>query len=283
MVRGLYTGASGMTAVQHQLDAVSNNLANVDVSGYKRDVSAFKAFPDLLIRRMNDDGLYRFPLGSSDMAPVVGKVGMGVEYNETYTVFEQGSLKQTENPFDLALEDKGFFTVQTPQGERYTRNGSFTLGPEGLLVTKDGFPVLGENGPISLKLNNFTVDEQGRIFHNLDYADDPTRLVSMRENEWENTELLDTLKIVRFPRDRFLKKVGNSFWENSLESGDPFTMEFGSRPKVQQGFLEGSNVNPVTEMVRMIEVNRSYEANQKTIQTQNELLGKLVNEVARYR
>jgi flagellar basal-body rod protein FlgF len=74
------------------------------------------------------------------MAPIVGKVGTGVEYNESYTVFEQGSFKETGNPYDVALEDKGFFAVQTPNGIRYTRNGAFTLGVEGLLVTKDGYP-----------------------------------------------------------------------------------------------------------------------------------------------
>jgi flagellar basal-body rod protein FlgF len=283
MIRGLYIGASGMTAQQHRLDALSNNLANVDVNGYKRDVSAFKAFPELLIRRMNDDGVYKFPLGSSDMAPVVGKIGTGVEYNESYTVFEQGSFKETGNPYDVALEDKGFFAVQTPNGIRYTRNGAFTLGKEGFLVTKDGYQVLGENGPISVKLNNFKIDEQGRIFHNLDYAEDPERLVSMRENEWENMELLDTLMIVRFPRDRFIKKEGNGFWRETVDSGEAFTLDFGDRPKVQQGFLETSNVSPVKEMVRMIEVNRAYEANQKTIQTQDNLLGKLINEVSRFR
>jgi flagellar basal-body rod protein FlgF len=150
-------------------------------------------------------------------------------------------------------------------------------------VTKDGFPVLGEEGPISVKLNNFKIDEQGRIFHNPDYAGDPERLVSMRENEWENLEQLDTLRIVRFPRDRFIKKEGNGFWRETVDSGEAFTLDFGERPKVQQGFLETSNVSPVKEMVRMIEVNRAYEANQKTIQTQDNLLGKLINEVSRFR
>jgi flagellar basal-body rod protein FlgF len=105
----------------------------------------------------------------------------------------------------------------------------------------------------------------------------------MRENEWENLELLDTLRIVRFPRDRFIKKEGNGFWRETVDSGEAFTLEFGERPKVQQGFLETSNVSPVKEMVRMIEVNRAYEANQKTIQTQDNLLGKLINEVSRFR
>ena len=141
MIRGLYTGASGMVAQMHKMDAISNNLANVDLTGYKRDTSVHKAFPQLLLRRTNDDGVYNFPPGSIDTAPIVGTLGTGVELNELYTVFEQGALKQSNNPFDLALEGEGFFTVLTPQGERYTRNGSFLIDNNGTLVTKEGFPV----------------------------------------------------------------------------------------------------------------------------------------------
>ncbi len=169
MLRGIYTGASGMQAQQHRMDALANNLANVDVTGYKRDTSIQKSFPEMLIRRFADDGVHPFPLGSVDVAPIVGKVGSGVEYNESFTVFSQGSLKQTENPFDMALEDEGFFTIQTNHGERYSRNGSFILGKEGFLLTKEGYKVLGENGPIQIKANNFTIDEEGRVFQNLDF------------------------------------------------------------------------------------------------------------------
>ncbi|MDR3166508.1 MAG: flagellar hook-basal body complex protein, partial [Treponema sp.] len=111
MIRGWYTGASGMRAQQWRLDAVANNLANVDTDGYKKDVSTFKAFPELLMRRMDDDGVYRHPFGSGDVAPIIGKVGTGVELNELYTGFEQGALKETQSDFDLALDGKGFFTV----------------------------------------------------------------------------------------------------------------------------------------------------------------------------
>ncbi len=281
----MYTGASGMQVQQERLDALSNNLANVDTTGYKRDQPIQKAFPELLIRRLADDGVRQFPVasfpvGSFDVAPVVGRVGTGVETNEFFTVFSQGGLRETGNPFDIALEGDGFFVVDTPYGERYTRNGSFLLGPEGLLVTKQGYPVLGENGPIQIKLNNFYVDEDGVVFENETFADDPNRLVSMRENQWDETVEIDRLRIVDMRNTRYIQKQGDSYWRTTEDSGDAFTMQEG-RPTVRQRFLEGSNVNPVTEMVNLIEVNRAYEANQKTIQSQDELTGRLINQAIR--
>ncbi|OQY37349.1 MAG: flagellar biosynthesis protein FlgC [Spirochaetaceae bacterium 4572_7] len=245
MVRGLYTGASGMQAQLHRMDALSNNLANVNTTGYKKDTSVQKAFPELLLSRTNDSGVRRHPFGSSDSAPIVGKLGTGVEYNESFTVFEQGSLQETTNPFDFALEDKGFFTIDTPYGERYTRNGSFTLGKEGMLLTKEGYPVMGENGPINIKKNNFMV------------------------------------KIVGFEKDRHIKKLGSSLWGATENSGAAEILMGESRPKVSQGFIEMSNVNPVYEMVNLITVNRAYEANQKVISSQDSMTGKLIDNVAR--
>lgn len=281
MVRGIYTGASGMMAQMHKMDALSNNLANVNTTGYKKDTSVQKAFPELLISRINDNGVHRFPFGSDDTAPIVGKLGMGVEYNESFTVFEQGSLKQTSNPFDLALEDKGFFTIDTPYGERYTRNGSFTLGKEGMLLTKEGYPVMGEEGPIYIKKNNFMIDKEGNIFQNGEFSDNPRQLVSMESNDWKDTEKVDRLKVVGFDKDRHIKKMGNSLWAATEDSGSAQILDGSSRPSVVQGFVEASNVNPVNEMVNLITVNRAYEANQKVISTQDELTGKLINNVAR--
>jgi flagellar basal-body rod protein FlgF len=281
VVRGLYTGASGMNAQQHRLDTIANNLANVDLNGYKRDTTITKAFPELLMRRMNDDGVYVFPIGSVDTTPIVGRLGTGVEVNEVYTVFEQGAMKQTENDFDLALEGQGFITVQTAQGERLTRNGAFLLDVDGYLVTKDGDRVLGEQGPIKLKKNNFVIDEDGTVWQNAAFAADDRRLVSMQENQWESIERVDRLKIVDVKRKRYLEKQGNSYWRTTDESGEAAVLDGSARPKVRQGFLEGANVNPVTEMVEMIEVNRAYDANQRTIQTEDSLVGKLWNEVVR--
>ncbi|MAG13783.1 MAG: flagellar biosynthesis protein FlgC [Spirochaetales bacterium] len=281
MLRGIYTGASGMVAQMHRMDAMANNLANVDVTGYKRDMSVSKAFPELLLRRVNDEGVYKFPFGSAEVGPIVGTLGTGVELNELFTDFTQGPLKETNNPFDLALEGRGFFSVDTPQGERYTRNGTFILGKEGFLLTKDGMPVLGENGLIQIKKHNFIIDGDGRVFQNGTFSNNPQRLVSVDENEWENMELIDALKISEFRRPRYLKKQGASLWISTVESGEALNPVEGQRPKVHHGFLESSNVNPVTEMVRMIEVNRAYEANQKAIQSQDSITGKLINEAIR--
>jgi len=281
VIRGWYTGASGMQAQQVRLDAISNNLANVDTDGYKRDTAVHKAFAQLLLRRMDDDGVYLHPLGSGDLAPIIGKLGTGVETNELFTEFEQGPLKQTESDFDLALDGKGFMAVSTPSGERYTRNGSFVLGKEGYLETKEGFPVMGENGPIRVKANNFTVDAEGRVWVNAEFLSPEERLVAREENQWDDTVLLDTIKLVDFETPRYLAKQGSSLWRTTEESGEARLMDRGERPKVIQGFTEASNVNPVLEMVRMIEVNRAYEANQKTIQSEDSMLGKLINEVVR--
>jgi len=279
LIRGWYTSASGMRAQQFRLDAVANNLANVDTDGYKRDVAAFKSFPELLIRRQDDDGVYKIPFGSADAAPIVGKMGMGVELNELFTNFDQGEPKETSSDFDIMLDGKGFFAVATPWGERYTRNGSFVLGKEGFLETKEGYPVLGENGPIRVKANNFQVDKDGRIFVNAAYPDDPELLIGREANQWEDTVLLDTLKLVDFDIDRYLEKQGSSLYRESQTSGPAMVMVEGQRPKVLQGFIESSNVDPIVEMVQMIEVNRAYEANQKVIQTEEAALGTLINQV----
>lgn len=281
MLRGWYTGASGMAAQQVRLDTVANNLANVDTDGYKREVAVSKAFAQLLLRRMNDDGVYLHPLGSGDMAPVIGKLGTGVESNEIFTELEQGALKGTDSDFDIALDGKGWLSIRTPDGERYTRNGSFILGKEGYLETKEGFPVLGVEGPIRVKANNFQIDKQGRVWVNADYIDDPELLVGREQNEWNNTVLLDTLKVVDFELDRFIAKQGSSLWKDTELSGPARVMPPEERPTVLQGFTEAANVNVVSEMVRMIEVNRAYEANQKTIQSQDAALGKLINEVVK--
>jgi flagellar basal-body rod protein FlgF len=262
VVRGLYTGASGMVVQMDRMDAVANNLANVDLTGYKKDTAVTKAFPEMLMRRMNDDGVYTFPMGSVDTTPIVGRIGTGVELNEVFTVFKQGAMKQTENDFDLALDGQGFMTVQTPRGERLTRNGAFLVNADGYLVTESGDFVLGENGLIKLKKNNFVIDEDGTVWQNAAFAGDDKRLVDVQ-------------------RKRYLQKEGGSYWRTTEESGDAAVLEGSERPRVRQGFLEASNVNAVSEMVDMIEVNRAYDANQKTIQTEDALLGKLLNEVVR--
>jgi len=278
MVRGLYTGASGMIAQEARLDAIANNLANVDKAAYKKDLTLFKAFPDMIIRRLNDDGLGITPAGSYDTMPFVGKLGTGVEVNEVYTIYEQGSLMRTENPFDMAMEGNGFFTVMTERGERYTRNGAFTLNKDGILVTHNGLPVMGQNGIIKLQKNNFMINERGEILVNSALSLNPDDMIGLTQNNWEQPVVIDKLKIVDFENIRDLKKEGESLYHETQYSGPALPAE---EYKVIQGFLEKSNVNAVREMVDMIEVQRSYEANQKAMLTHDQELGRLINEVAR--
>jgi flagellar basal-body rod protein FlgG len=278
MLRGIYNSASGMLAQQSKLDSISNNLANVDKTGYKKDLTIFKAFPDMIIRRTNESGLGITPAGSYDTMPLVGKLGTGVEVNEVYTLFDQGALKPTGNDLDLALEGKGFFTLQTERGERYTRNGSFTINEEGVLMTHTGKPVMGENGIIKIQHNNFMINKRGEIIVNTAKDLDPRNPINMYNNEWEDAVVIDRLKLVDFENVREIKKEGDSMYRETPESGPPLPPE---NLQVKQGFLEKSNVNIVREMVDMIEVQRSYEANQKSIRTHDDTLGRLINEVAR--
>ena len=264
MIRGWYTGASGMNAQQNRLDAIANNLANVDTVGYKRDVTASKSFSELLLRRVNADGVYKTPFGSADVAPVIGKLGLGVETNENFTEFEQGSFRLTDQPTDFALADEGFFAVSTPNGERYTRNGNFILGKEGILETKEGYPLLGENGVIRLADDTFKLDADGMIYDG-------------------DGELVDRVKVVRFENERYLKKAGDNLWNSNNISGEAYIAEGAERPRMIQNYLEMSNVNVVNEMVRMIEVNRAYEANQKTIQSEDSMMSTLWTRVATLR
>ena len=261
MIRGWYTGASGMNAQQYRLDTISNNLANVDTAGFKKDVTVTKSFSELLLRRKDFDGVYENPFGSADAAPIIGKLGVGVETNENFTDFSEGSLRLTNTSTDLALHGKGFFAIQTPDGERYTRNGNCMIGKEGILETKDGYPVLGENGYIRVTNDGFTVNQDGILLD-------------------EEGNEIDRFKVVRFDNERYLKKMGESLYSTNDIAGPAHIAEGAERPAFLQGYSETSNVNVVNEMVQMIEVNRAYEANQKTITSEDSMMGTLWQKVA---
>ena len=271
---------------QEKMDVIANNLANVDQTGYKSEEAIFKSFPEMLLARTREDGMGHVPAGGFDLAPIVGKLGTGVEFNENYVRFDQGAVKSTGNPFDMMLDDRGsespaFFVVQTDKGERLTRNGSFVMDREGYLVTSDGHRLMGENGPIKVARWNWTVKDNGEVWINGKIGNDPDTTVNETSNQWEQPVLLDRIKIrtVEFPRH--LVKEGNSFYATTPESGPMLEFRQDSEPMVMQGFLEASNVNIVSEMTKMIEAQRQYEANQKSVTTHDSLLGKLINEVAR--
>lgn len=264
MLRGLYTAGAGMITETLRTDTIANNLANVDTTGYKKDTMISEEFAPILLRRINDtskgsDVTAFKGFSAASQAPVVGPLGRGSLVSEIATNFEQGAFKTTGNTLDMAISGRGYFVVNTPQGQRYTRNGSFSRSTAGQLVTSDGNAVLDTNGrPITLPGNGtVTVSADGRIY------DDGQNQIAQ-------------LQLVDFADRRALLKQGSSL----------FYPQAGAQPQaangtVQQGLLESSNVNVVAEMVKLISNYRTYEADSKALTTQDSLLDKAVNEVGK--
>ncbi len=259
MIRGLYTSGWSMLAIQKKMDIISNNLANVNTTGFKKDTMVFESFPELLTKRINDTMSVTNPSG------VIGGMRLGNDVGEVYTYFSQGQLTNTGSRLDMAIRDSdtAFFSVLVPDAEGnekeyYTRDGSFIIGPGNKLLTKDGYAVEGENGPIVLDDGDFSVEEDGSIV--------------------QGGQAVDKLLIKQFTDTKTLRKYGDNLLERTDQTEEE---DFGGT--VQQGFLEQSNVNIVREMVDMITVMRSYEANQKVLQAQDSTLEKAVNEVGSLR
>lgn len=265
MIRGLYTSGWSMLANTKKLDVITNNMANVNTSAFKKDTVVFESFPDILVKRINDT---RSP---SNPSANVGTMQLSSDVGEVYTYYTQGQLLQTGSSYDFAISDDNAGTEQSPAfftigvinpddnnlNQFYTRDGSFLLNSNNQLVTKEGYFVLGENGPITLQNGEFAVDDKGNIV--------------------QNGQKVDRLLITQFTDATQLRKYG----ENLIQNSSSETVDFGGT--VLQGYLEQSNVNVITEMVDMITVMRAYEANQKILQAQDETLGKAVNEVGAVR
>lgn len=264
MIRGLYTSESGMIAEMHRMNVISNNLANVNSTGYKKDKVNLKAFPEMLLREISGSGLMQVKGKVYDKAPYLGKMGTGVEVYRTYTDFTQGSIKETHNRLDFCIDGKGFFVLKNSQDQSvsYTRSAEFTLDSQGYLVNSDGLKVQGSQGDIFLGDIDIIVSKQGNI-----------------ENVHTN-QLIDSFQLINFDNPEYLIKSGSGLYQESEYSGQANLLN-GRHINVLQGFLETSNVNPIQELVQMIEVQRTYEANQKVISTHDQLLGKAVNDIAR--
>ena len=265
MWRGLYTAGAGMITETKRTDTIANNLANANTSGYKRDDAINREFAPMLIRRINDGKMQNdvtsikgFSLGGT--APVVGTLGLGSYIGEIATDHTQGGFQTTGNPLDLAIAGDGYFAVQTPQGVRYTRDGNFYKSARGQLQTVNGQAVLDNQGrPITIPANTtqVTIGDKGQIL-----ADNPP---------------VATLQFVQFgPDRRALLKQGNSLYYP--QAGAQPQAATGS---IQQGMLENSNTNVVSEMVELINNYRIYEAGSKAVTTQDTMLDKSVNEVGK--
>lgn len=254
MLRGIYTSAMGLAIQDKKMDVISNNLANVNTNGYKRDTTVFETFDDVLTRRIND---YFTPLNASGE---IGDMQLSNDVGLVFTDYSQGQLIKTDNPTDLSItgSDKSFFVVEVPgesgTEERYTRDGAFTLDASGKLVTREGYEVKGTKGPIILTSDNFNINDKGEVI--------------------QDGNVVDNLMIKTFKDTANLRKMGDNLIKVEGE-----TEEEDFKGKVVQGSLENSNINSIREMVDMITVVKAYEANQKVLRAQDETLGRAVNDI----
>jgi flagellar basal-body rod protein FlgF len=224
MKLGAYAAALGSIEQQKRLDVIANNIANANSPGFKKDNVHFSNF--------------------------LGEV--------TYTSMEQGPVRETGHKLDVALSGNGFLKVQTDQGTYYTRAGDLTLNSSKILVTQDGWPVLGKRGPIKIEYPaSLQIEENGQVI--------------------DGGNQVDKLDIVQFPSDAALKKTQNGYFEPAATGTVPVQAQ---NCTVRQGALEGANFNPVEEMVKMVETTRNFEAYQKTMQTfDRDLDGQIISKL----
>jgi flagellar basal-body rod protein FlgG len=255
MFRSLYVAATGMVAQETRLDAISNNLANANTTGFKRQDAEFE---DLMYQQQRTPG--RLPDGG--MGPTGVQIGLGSRIVATPRYFSQGNIEQTGNPLDLAIEGRGFFAVTRPDGEiAYTRAGQMKLDAQGRLVTTAGMPL---EPPLNLPSDalEISIGPDGKIS-------------VLQPNAKELTEV-GQIQLVTFANPNGLRPIGHSLFEATGSSGDPQSGIPGveGRGTLMQNAIEGSNVEVVTEMIDMIRVQRAYEMNSKIISTADEMLRK---------
>jgi len=229
---------SRQMALGRELDVVANNIANIDTTGYKADGSLFEEY-----------------LNSGAQTGAGGGSVSFVRDRGVWHDMRQGPIERTGNSLDVAIDGNGFLVVQTPRGERYTRNGSMQLNATGQLVTNDGNPVIGDGGPITLQPN----DRQISISH------DGT--VSVREGTSKVDSVRGKLRLVSFDKPQQLQKDGGS----TFVAADGVTPQTTTKAGILQGAVEKSNVRGVAEMSRMIEITRSYTQIANLLQQQNDL------------
>lgn len=250
MNSGIYPAVSGSLAAMRKLDVISNNLANINTPGYKRDKMTFEG---LLAGSVNPPAVPQ----SMTADPILQKENIYIDY-------ASGPTNKSGNPLDMALDGDGFFAVTTPEGTAYTRQGNFRTSADGTLVTMEGYPVQGierdKQGkavPIKIKGNRIDVDNKGKV--TVDSA------------------AVGTISVVDFQKPYTLVKSGAALFVPS----DPQAKPQPGKAQVQQGFTEGSNVDSISEMVQMIETNRYFEACSKVIKGFDDIAAKAVNELGK--
>ncbi len=257
MIRSLWIAQTGMNAQQMQLDVISNNLANVDTTGFK---SSRVEFQDLLYQNLRQPGANS---SQQTYLPTGLQVGTGVQPVATEAMFTQGNLQNTGNQLDVAINGNGFIQVQLPDGTlAYTRDGSLHLNNVGQLVTSSGYFV---SPPITIPPNatSVTIGQDGTVSVTLPGS--------------STAQKVGALQLTLFINPSGLQPYGQNLFQQTMSSGTPIltTPGLNGAGLLQQGYLESSNVNVVSELVKMIQTQRAYEMNSKSVSTADSMLAKL--------
>jgi flagellar basal-body rod protein FlgF len=250
MENTLLIGLSRQMVLERQMDVVANNLANINTNGFKADKPVFQE--------------YLMPVAHEDNFVGGDRRLSYVQDRAAFHDFSQGSAEQTKNPLDVAIDGGGFLVVQTPAGERYTRDGGLQINNQGQLVTVSGNPVLGANGPIVFQPTD----------HDISIAADGN--ISVLEGVNRIDSIRGKLRLVSFAQAQQLLKEGG----NLYSAGEGGAAQPDTKSKVRQGFVEKSNVNSVTEMSHMIEVTRTYTQIATMLQTQSDLHKSAIEKLA---
>jgi flagellar basal-body rod protein FlgG len=259
-MRALDIAGTGMQAQQTNVEVISNNIANMTTTGFKRRRAEFQ---DLIY-----ENLRRVGSNSSDNGTVVpsgAQIGLGVKTAAIYRITEQGNLQQTGNSLDTAIQGNGYFQITLPSGDiAYTRDGTFSLSPTGVIVTADGYPV---SPGITVPTNAVSVTING------------AGQVQVTISGQTNPSTVGQIELAAFPNESGLDAQGDNLFIQSAASGNavtgvPASPGFGN---VMQGFVETSNVNVVTEITDLITAQRSYEMNSKVITASDDMLQTLTN------
>jgi flagellar basal-body rod protein FlgG len=259
MIRSLFTSATGMQAQEMNIDVISNNLANVNTTGYKK---ALPTFQDLFYQTVSEPGN---PTSQINSNPTGIQVGLGVKTASVQKIFSQGDLQNTNNPLDVAIEGDGFFEVLQPDGTiAYTRAGNFRLDQQGQIVNVDGL-VINPGITIPPDATQILIGKNG--------------LVQFKQAGVAAPTDAGQFVGVRFPNNSGLKSIGQNLFVETLTSGTPVQGIFNEQGfgRVSQGFLESSNVSVVEQVVNMITAQRAYEASSKGITTSDEMLSQAIN------
>ncbi len=254
MLRSLTTAATGMLAQQLNIDVISNNLANVNTTGYKKVRAEFQ---DLLSQTIKPAGAQIF---QGTIQPVGIEIGLGTKTSATMKEFSEGALKPTGGSLDVAIEGDGFFQVMMDDGSTaYTRDGSFKIDANGQLTTSDGF-IIQPQVTISNEATDIIITPDGSVFEKTAGVPEPGNV--------------GTLNIVKFANPAGLSPLGRNLYEETAASGNPIEAQPGQEGlgALQQGFLEGSNVQVVEELINLIQAERAFEANSKLVRSSDNLL-----------